>query len=304
MTDGGAGDRLTKNQRREAAREKARQLREEQKKKDRRKKVLLQGGIILGTLAIVAIVALVIVNSIRPAGPGPQNMLADGIKIEQGLTAVQTPGIKAGEDPTPFPENEDDEIDVRVYLDYMCPFCAQFEQANSEQLQTLLDEDAITLEIHPISILDRASQGTRYSTRAVAAMGCVAENSPDAFFGVNTAMFENQPAEGTPGLTNEEIAELISGVEGVENVDDIEECIQDGDFMNWAQDASTRAQNGPIDGTDEVERLESTPLVLVNGAVYRGAPSDAQAFASFIAEAAGDTFTEESTPTPTPTPTS
>ena len=60
--------------RREAAREKARVLREEQKKKDRRTKLILQGSIILASLAIIAIIVLVVVNSIKPAGPGPRNM--------------------------------------------------------------------------------------------------------------------------------------------------------------------------------------------------------------------------------------
>ena len=59
MSYGTSGDsRLTKNEKREAAREKARILREEQKKKDRRTKLLLQGGIILASLAIVAFLIL------------------------------------------------------------------------------------------------------------------------------------------------------------------------------------------------------------------------------------------------------
>ena len=73
MSYGTSGDsRLSKNEKREAAREKARVLREEQKKKDRRTKLILQGSIILASLAIVAIIALVVVNSIKPAGPGPR----------------------------------------------------------------------------------------------------------------------------------------------------------------------------------------------------------------------------------------
>src|SRR5690242_11062097 len=57
--------RLSKNEKREAAREKARILREEQKKKDKRTRLLLQGGIIVAALAIIAVVAIVIVNNIR-----------------------------------------------------------------------------------------------------------------------------------------------------------------------------------------------------------------------------------------------
>ena len=76
-----ADDKLSKNAKREAAREKARVNREEQKKKERRNRFLLQGGIVVGALAIVAIVGLVIVNSVKPEGPGPLNMASDGIQI-------------------------------------------------------------------------------------------------------------------------------------------------------------------------------------------------------------------------------
>ncbi len=87
--------RLTKNQRREDAREKARIMREEQKKKDRRNKIFIQGGIILGSLAIIALVTVLILNAIRPAGPGPLNMLSDGLKVGQGQVAATTPALAA-----------------------------------------------------------------------------------------------------------------------------------------------------------------------------------------------------------------
>ena len=55
MTFGASPEpRPTKNQRREAAREKARELRVQQKKKDRRNKVLLQSGIAVGIVAVIA----------------------------------------------------------------------------------------------------------------------------------------------------------------------------------------------------------------------------------------------------------
>ena len=48
MTYGGSNQpRPSRNERREAAREKARLLREEQKKRERRNKILIQGGIIV-----------------------------------------------------------------------------------------------------------------------------------------------------------------------------------------------------------------------------------------------------------------
>ena len=90
-----------------------------------------------------------------------------------------------------------------TYIDFMCPVCNQFEQLYGEAIDGLVDDGTITLNIHPISILDRASQGTEYSTRAANAMYCVAAADADASVPFMQAMFANQPAEGSTGLTND-----------------------------------------------------------------------------------------------------
>src|SRR5690554_3669000 len=120
---------LSKNERREVAREKARLLREEQKKKDRRTKFLVQGGIIVVSLGIIAAVTLVILNGIRPASPGPLNMLSDGIKIGKNFEALKTTALQPGRDPLPNERNPSSEvIDIQIYVDYLCPVCGDFEE--------------------------------------------------------------------------------------------------------------------------------------------------------------------------------
>jgi protein-disulfide isomerase len=310
MTNAGAGDRQTKNQRREAARDKARQLRDQQKKRERRNKVLLQGGIILGSLAIIAVVALVLVNSVRPAGPGPENMLSGGIRIGQNFEAVPTAAMEPGATPTPIPpaagedEGEDEQpIDIQIYLDYFCPFCKDFEDTNSPQIASLIESGAVTYEVHPISYLDRVSLGARYSSRAANAAACVADKSPDSFWAFNQAMFANQPPEQTAGLSNDQLVELVLGVEGIQARDDIEACIRDEEFRNWVTEITAFASNFGVPGTD-VSTIEGTPTVLVNGVQYEGPVDDPAAFAAFVAQAEGQVFNEDSTPTPTPTPSS
>ncbi|MFC0680888.1 DsbA family protein [Lysobacter korlensis] len=307
MTNAGPGDRLTKNQRREAAREKARQLRDQQKKKEKRNRILLQGGIIVGSLAIIAVIALVLVNSVRPAGPGPANMLSGGIRIGQDFEVVETAAMEPGATPTPVPpaEGEDGEqpINIQIFQDYFCPVCRAFDEANREQIASLIESGAVTYEIHPISFLDRVSLGTRYSSRAANAAACVADKSPNSFWEFDEAMFANQPAEQTAGLSNEELVDIALGIEGVQAPDAIEDCIEDEEFKNWVTDITAYAQNFGVPGTD-VNAIQGTPTVLVNGLQYQGSPSDAAAFQAFVAQAEGQVFNEESTPTPTPTPTS
>ncbi len=302
MSYGTSGDsRLSKNEKREAAREKARILREEQKKKDRRTKVLVQGGVILASLAIIAVVALVIVNSIRPEGPGPKNMASDGIQINQGLIATETPALQPGDDPVPNVRDEAAGVlDIQMYVDYLCPICGQFEATNGDYITSLLDNGGVTVEIHPIAILDRLSQGTKYSTRAVNATACVANFTPNNFYAFHNALFANQPAENTAGLSDDELVTLATDA-GADSAD-VADCIRNQTFKTWATNATARALNGPIPNSN-VDQVTGTPTIIVNGLKYEGPVDDLASFQAFIIQAAGATFNEESTATPKPTPT-
>ena len=303
MTNGISGnDRQSKNERREAARKKAKELRDSQRKKDRRTKVVLQGGVILAVLAIVAIVAFVIVTTVKPVGPGPRNMLSDGILINQGFTATPTAALKPDAKPVPNVRDKDsDVIHIQMYIDYFCPVCGDFEKANGDQLTTWLESGAANVEIFPMAILDRASQGTKYATRAANAAACVADSSPDQYYDFHNILFENQPEENTAGLTDEQLIKLTKEAK-VSNPKAIANCIEDQEFKNWVADARSRAQNGPI-ANSNVEKVTGTPTVIVNGVKYTGALDDAKAFSSFVIQAENTNGTEQSTSTPTPTPT-
>ncbi|MDJ0336045.1 thioredoxin domain-containing protein [Salinibacterium sp. G-O1] len=294
--------RLSKNEKREAARDKARILRESQKKKDRRTKVLLQGGIIFASLAIVAIIALVIVNSVRPVGPGPRNMASDGILISEGFVAAESAALKSDDEPIP---NERDEasgaLAIQMYVDYLCPICGDFEATNGEYISSLVENGKTTVEIHPITILDRLSQGTKYSTRSANATACVANYSPDNFYDFHNLLFANQPAENSSGLDNDELIALTKEA-GVKSASSIESCIKDQEFKSWVNASTARALNGPIPNSN-IDKVEGTPTVLVNGLKYEGSVSDLASFQAFVLQATGADFNEQSTPTPTPTAT-
>jgi protein-disulfide isomerase len=82
----------------------------------------------------------------------------------------------------------------------------------------------------------------------------------------------------------------------------ISECIQEETFRSWVSNSTARALSGPIPNSD-IAQVTGTPTVLVNGIKYEGGVNDLAAFQAFVIQAAGDDFTESSTPTPTPTPT-
>ncbi|MGY6499185.1 MAG: DsbA family protein, partial [Microcella sp.] len=171
-----AAERQTKNARRAEAREKARQLREQQRKREKRNTLLLQGGIGLGVVAVIGIVAVLILNSTQPAAPGPRNMASDGITIGADYIAVTTPGLAPEATPQPLPVNDPGVVAVNIWVDYLCPACGAFEQANAETLRALIESGSATVTVHPIAIL--GNQGA--SQRAANAAACVADGAPDS----------------------------------------------------------------------------------------------------------------------------
>lgn len=304
MTIGGTGDdRLSKSQRRDAARHKAKQLREDQKKKDRRNRVFLQGGIALAAIAIVGLIAVVIVTSIRPVGPGPANMASDGILIGEGMKVVKTAALRPEATPIPSkPDATGTVTDIRIYQDYLCLLCGDFEQTNSKQIAKLVDSGAATVEIHPVALLTRKSAGTEYSLRAANAAACVANYAPDTFFKFNAAMFVDQPEVGSAGRSDAELVDVVKKAGANPSLSTIEKCITDRTFTSWADAATTRAVTGPLPHTD-LKAIKGSPTVLVNGKQYVGSLTDPKEFAAFVLQAAGETYsTSTATPTPTPTP--
>jgi len=260
----------------------------------------LQGGLILGSLAVIAVVVLIISNSIRPPGPGPRNMLSDGITVGANLEAVKTAALVSGKKPVVTkPAAGSKAIVIQLYVDYMCPVCGAFEKANSAQITTLVKQGAATIEIHPVAILDNSSVGARYSTRAANAAACVADFSPNRFYDFSALLFTNQPKESTTGLSDARLTALTVEAK-VTQPAKIASCISNESFKAWTSDATNRAVSNPklLSATGQF----GTPTVLVNGSKYSGSISDPTAFAQFVASVAGASFTDPGTATPAPTP--
>ena len=301
MSTSNSGDRLTKNERREQAREAARIQREEQRKKDKRNKILLQGGIVLGVLGVAALIVVLIMTNIRPAGPGPNNMASGGIQFTAGFEVTKTAPLPNGDEPIANPTSDDTGVlDIQVYMDYLCPFCGFFEDTNQEYINSLVDSGAATLEVFPVSILDRLSLGTKYSTRSANAAACVADTAPDSFMDFNAALFANQPAENSSGLDNSELIDL-AGAAGATS-DAIADCINSGEFSSFVTAMTTAAINNP-DLANPTNGGFGTPTIMVNGQRYGGQVDDAEAFRAFLVQVAGEAFVQEDTATNTPTPT-
>jgi protein-disulfide isomerase len=282
-------------------------MREEAKKKARRNRFFLQGGIGLGIVVVLVIIAVVIVQLARPASnAGPKNMASDGFLMTSTTDYVATPAIPDGGKPKPTKQPHDGKAHITIYEDLQCPSCQQFETANNGQIGQWLDAGTATLEIHPISFLDRSSMGNRYSSRAASAIACVAQYAPHKFFSVNNAFYANQPAEGTNGRTDAQIIATIK--KGGASSSAISQCVKDERFKGWVKQTYQRTMTGktPIPNSN-IKQITGTPTVIVNGKQFDAnntvALNDSAGFLNFVKSAVPGWSPDGSGATSTPTAT-
>lgn len=219
----------------------------------------------------------------------PANMQSGGI-IFTGPgdpLPVESTSLKAGSVPVPNQVDRENRNDILIYVDYRCPHCGVFEQQNGEFLTQLLESGDATVEVVPLSFMDRNSEGSYYSSRAAGAISCFADAQPEGAWAAHQALLsaEVQPGAG-PGLDNEQLlAALDKSTGGVSSK--VRDCVTNEAFVPFAQALNEWVFQNPVPNTiaDNV-RIEGTPTILVNGTVYPGDPSDPAAFKAFFEEQA------------------
>ncbi|MCW2690298.1 MAG: Protein-disulfide isomerase-like protein [Mycobacterium sp.] len=137
--------------------------------------------------------------------------------------------------------------DVEAYIDFQCPFCKQFELMTGPTLDRLLADELITFTRHPMNFLDAVSP-TAYSSRAAAASG--AASDAGMFHEYARALFEYQPPEGGPGLTDGQLVEVGQGI-GITDPA-FAETIRRGTYIPWPSYVTERAVQRGIAGTPSV----------------------------------------------------
>jgi len=268
----------SRSEQRDAARQKAKALREQNQKKAKRSKLVIQISVVLVALGIVGGVAAVIAIEAanRVAAPvvddAPKNLSEfGGLKIGVGLQAFTA-------DKTPTPEaSETKAPEIVVYVDYQCPICQAFDLPNSAQIRSWVDTGAATLEIRPISFLDRASLN-EYSSRAANAAFCVANFEPDSYFDMHSNLMINQPAEGQEGLDDNELYKVAE--QSGAGTNQVKGCIQNKSFADYIEQHTQNVLNTPQQGVS----VTGTPTVLVNGNKFSWATGEELVSAEFFAQ--------------------
>jgi protein-disulfide isomerase len=220
-----------------AASERAAAIRQEQERKEQRRRTLTVTAVVGAVLAFVLVI-FVVAQSTR-------DTTGEATKPPSGV--VDSYAVPRGQENAP--------VTVTIYEDFMCPFCGDFEAASADMLTDYVEAGDVQVHYRALSFLDRASNGSDYSTRAMNAFGVVLETAgPDVATEFHDLLFQNQPEEGTSGPSD---AELIDyAVEAGASEDAVSGPIRSVKFEQWVQNATDASSK---------EGVNSTPTVLVDG---------------------------------------
>lgn len=261
----------TENRMAAEAREAAKRTQELAAKGMRRRRIIISSSVAAAIVLILGGVALGIAlkpKDIVTTDAGPANMASWGIALtgsDGNITAVRTDATAATASPTAteWTGDDADKKHVQLYLDWACPACKAFEEGNAELLTDAVASGEITLELFPLAVVDRA-YSTDYATRGANAAACVADLAPDSFLDVQERMFAAQPAEGTAGLSNEDMIRII-GEAGVTDPK-LATCITDGTYRGWVEAATNRvAQDESLRTTIQGRTAFYTPTLATDG---------------------------------------
>lgn len=138
---------------------------------------------------------------------------------------------------------------LSIYEDFQCPHCRDFEKTFGPTVAKLVDSGAAAVDYYMVSILNRTNDG--YSSRAANAAYCVADENKEAFVRFHSALFAQQPQEGSgSGPDNARLTEIArqAGVTG-----GVPECISKGRYEKMSK------------GLAAASNITATPTLRLNG---------------------------------------
>ena len=185
--------RQTKAQRREAARLKAKELREAEARRARRNTIARRSFIGAAGASVVGglgyLVYLGVDAKKKPKNskfPAPSEGLATAKANQSGIPkqvlsdASWTYGEGAALDTVAASAPVLD-----IYFDYSCSHCAQFEGLHTQEINQLLSDKKLTLALHPCKLLQQ-----EWTSVVMNAMGVVLDEAPAQSLSFHNAAFE------------------------------------------------------------------------------------------------------------------
>jgi len=224
---------------------------------------------ILGGLALLVIAALVIGGVLWQSNSGKAR--------NEGYGGVQNSAVQVtvADNGVALLGRPDAATTIDLFEDPMCPYCGELEHKHGQELAQAIDDGRVAVRYHMLAFLDQLSASGDYSTRAVAALQCVAQSGDAiAYSAFHSALMspDNQPAErGDSDHSNEDLAQMARDA-GVS--DEAAQCIADG----------TRVEQARADAEAGRQLLATTGAAGTPAVVHNGVVIDALGNENWVAE--------------------
>lgn len=189
--------------------------------------------IVVSIIAVVAVIAAGLIGWGIYETQKPKNVATPAHATSNGT------GIVVSQGP----------VQVDAYIDFLCPHCKEFEDSASATIDQLISQGKIRMVYHPIAILDRASSPAGYSSRAASAAGCAADGGK--FFDYLKALYAQQPAEGSAGLSDDQLVQIGAGIGLIDPT--FAQCVRAGKYRSWVADNTDKAARAGVNGTPTVK---------------------------------------------------
>lgn len=211
-------------------------------------------GMLITVIALIAVAVVVLGGVIWMAQRGGEaNPITFGETQDELIEITDTGVVVVGQADVPT---------IQIWEDFNCPACGTFEGQNGKQIAIAVEAGDLRVEYHNLDFQNPGSTSGEYSTRAIAAIQCVAaKDSLGTYFDVKNAYYANQPSAGAGDLSARELADLADSAGA--NADAVE-CIgnvESNGGMDKAADTAQNAQRSIREATGQV----STPTVVFEG---------------------------------------
>ncbi len=227
---------MAKKNSRQSKTERAQALIRAQQRKERIRNTTIIGAVVVAVLIVLGI-----------------GFFAQSSRDKTGQVAKDVPGNLTGRYSVTIGKASAP-VTIKLYEDLQCPICREFEAATGTQVRDAIAAGKIKVDYHMVAFLDQAST-TNYSSRALnAAMVVLDTTGPDAFLKFHTLLYDNQPAEGSAGLSDQQLIDYA--VQAGADRSQVTTPIEDNRYHQWVLNATDQMSKDNVTGT---------PTVYING---------------------------------------
>lgn len=138
---------------------------------------------------------------------------------------------------------------LSIYEDFQCPHCRDFEKTFGPAINKIVESGAAAVDYNMVAILNKSNGG--YSARAANAAYCVADENKDAFVRFHSALFAQQPQEGSG--TGPDNAALIETARQAGAGGSVPDCVNKGRYDKM------------VKGLAAASKITATPTIRLNG---------------------------------------